>query len=284
MGEADDDRDSLLSRKKEFFDSFFRKGAELTRELLAETDRLRRRIVGLEAELAAVSQPAPSQETLRELVAKLHQLEEERARLLARLADAEAIGSRFGSRVDDIERENNDLASLYVAQSQLHASLSVAGVVEVILEIGLNFVGAQRFAIYLLDREGDLRVLAAEGIDPDTLPAVAPGEAAIGRAFVTGQLHIDDDAPAARREPGRDQPSVCCPLRAGDQLIGVLAVWCFLRQKDEMTDLDRRLFELIASSGGHALEAARLASRARPPSGGHAGGSHEEYAALMGGR
>src|SRR5688572_21577460 len=122
MGAADDDagddRESLLTKKKEFFETFFRKGAEITRELLAENDRLRRRIVDLE---------------------------------------------------DELERENGDLASLYVAQTQLHASLDAAEVVRVIMEIALNFIGAQRFGIYLLDGGGTLKVLAAEGIDPDIL-------------------------------------------------------------------------------------------------------------------
>jgi GAF domain-containing protein len=212
MGAADDDagddRESLLTKKKEFFETFFRKGAEITRELLAENDRLRRRIVDLE---------------------------------------------------DELERENGDLASLYVAQSQLHASLDSAEVVRVIMEIALNFIGAQRFGIYLVDGGGALKVTAAEGIDPDTLGPVPVGQGAIGAAFAEGKLRIDADAPAARREPGSTEPSVCVPLRFGGRSIGVVAIWCFLRQKDSLNELDRRMFELLADAGGHALEAARLA-------------------------
>ncbi|HTM19424.1 MAG TPA: GAF domain-containing protein [Kofleriaceae bacterium] len=214
MGEADDaddDRDSLLSKKKEFFESFFRKGAEITRELLAENDRLRRRIVDLE---------------------------------------------------DELERENGDLASLYVAQSQLHASLDPAEVVRVIMEIALNFVGAQRFAIYQRDGGGALHVLAAEGVDPERLAPVSAGQGAVGAALADGALLIDGEAPTARREPGTAEPSVCVPLRHRGRVIGVLAIWCFLRQKAELTDLDRRLLELLADGGGHALEAARLAGAA----------------------
>ena len=237
MGESDDraddeDRDSLVSKKKEFFESFFRKGAEITRELLAENDRLRRRIVDLE---------------------------------------------------DALERENGDLASLYVAQTQLHASLDAAEVVRVILEIGLNFIGAQRFAIYLVDRAGRLRALAAEGIDPDTLPPVDPDDSgAIGAAFAGAPLIIDAEAPVVRREPGTSDPSVCCPLRARGKVIGVLAIWCFLRQKQHITDLDRRLLELMSDGGGHALEAARLARQGLQGTG-QEPGVHEDYAAMLGG-
>ncbi len=237
MGEADDrpgdeDRDSLLSKKKEFFESFFRQGAEITRELLAENDRLRRRIVDLE---------------------------------------------------DALERENGDLASLYVAQTQLHASLDAGEVIRVILEIGLNFVGAQRFAIFLVDRSGRLRALAAEGIDVETLPVVDPdGSGAIGAAFAGAPMVVDPEAPACRREPGVADPSVCCPLRARGKVIGVLAIWCFLRQKQQLTDLDRRLLELVSDGGGHALEAARLA-RQGLQGGGQSPGVHEDYAAMLGG-
>ena len=44
--------------------------------------------------------------------------------------------------------------------------LEVGEVVRVILEILLNFVGARRFAILMVDASDDLRVLATEGFEP----------------------------------------------------------------------------------------------------------------------
>lgn len=281
-----DNASTLVAKKREFLESFFKKGAEFTRELLRENDRLRRQLLQLEDQLAARGRPEPSQSTLDELLAKLHALEEEKRQLLDRLEEIDETGGRFASRYQEIEAENNDLASLFVAQGQLYASLDVREVVQVMIEILLNFVGAQRFAILLADSAGALRVLATEGIDPDTLGAIVPGDGSgvIAEVAARATLEVNDAAPALRRDPAADDPTVCFSLSVGGRTVGVIALWCFLPQKESLEELDRRIFELLWMGGGRALEAARLASLARGievpvASGPH--GTYEQYAALM---
>lgn len=294
MGQMGDSRDSnepeggssLVVKKREFLESFFKKGAEFTRELLRENDSLRRQIVQLESELEARGKPPPSQSTLDELLGKLHDLETERQRLLERLEAVDTTSERLADRHHEIERENSDLASLFVAQGQLYTSLQVREVVQVMIEILLNFVGAQRFALMLADREGALRVLATEGIDPETLPRIHPGAGgAIARAVDLGSMEVVDDAPAHRREPGAEEPTVAFSLTLDGRRVGAVAIWCFLPQKQALEDLDRRIFELLWTAGGRALEAARLASLARdgdPSSDAPLPrGTFEEYQALM---
>lgn len=285
MAESGDpsDESTLVAKKRDFLESFFKKGAEFTRELLRENDKLRTRIVQLEDELVASGHPSPSQQTLDELLARLHALEEERRQLLERFSVAEAAGERFSGRFEQIERENNDLASLFVAQTQLHATLDASEVVQVVMEILLNFVGAQRFAVMLADRAGVLRVFTTEGVDPDTLRPVESGRGIIGTVMASGEPHIENDAATERREPGHAEPTVCFPLAVGDRVIGAVAIWCFLAQKHSLEELDRRIFELLWTGGGRALEAARLASRERQrdpavddP------GFYEEYRSLLG--
>ncbi|HUH02085.1 MAG TPA: GAF domain-containing protein, partial [Kofleriaceae bacterium] len=260
-----------------------KKGAEFTRELLRENDKLRTRIVQLEDELTNSGHPSPSQQTLDELLARLHALEEERRQLLERFSTAEAAGERFSGRFEQIERENNDLASLFVAQTQLHATLDASEVIQVVMEILLNFVGAQRFAVLLSDRAGVLRVFTTEGIDPDTLAPVEPGVGVIGAVLAGGAPHIDAGAATERREPGHREPTVCFPLAVGTRVIGAVAIWCFLAQKRTLEELDRRIFELLWTGGGRALEAARLAGRERDlePTATDPG-FYEEYRSLLG--
>lgn len=288
MAESGDpsDESTLVAKKRDFLESFFKKGAEFTRELLRENDKLRRRVVELEDQVAASGHPSPSQQTLDELLARLHALEEERRQLLDRFSATEAAGQRFNGRFEEIERENNDLASLFVAQSQLHASLDASEVIQVMMEILLNFVGAQRFAVLLADRTGVLQVFTTEGVDPDTLRPVELGAGGIGQVLSSGGPHVEDDAPGHRREPGREEPTVCFPLAVGGRVIGAVAIWCFLAQKHQLEELDRRIFELLWNGGGPALEAARLAARERQrqdaattPSD---AGFYEEYRALLG--
>src|SRR6185295_15325371 len=106
-------------------------------------------------------QPGSAAGSLRELVARIEALEEERKEILNRFRGVEAQNYDYLSRYHDIERENNNLANLYVASHQLHSTHDLREVTQIILEILLNFVGARTFAILLVDDErGVLRALA----------------------------------------------------------------------------------------------------------------------------
>ncbi len=274
-----DDTPTLLDKKREFLDSFFRKGEEFTRELLQEIDRLRRREAELEDELARSAHPKPSDTTLRELADQIHALEAEREHLRSRLTQIDAGDHRFSERYNEIERENNDLASLYVAQGQLHSTLVASEVIQVITEILLNFIGASRFAILLLDGQGAPRVLSVEAVERATATSLVASTSVIGDVLASGRSHIGA-LPEGRESDG--DPIVCFPMRQGDKVVGAVAVWGFWIQKEELTELDQRMFQLLANSGGHALEAARLSAvDGATNSANNGGGPYELYSALL---
>ena len=280
MGTDSDSGDSdLLSKKQEFLESFFKKGAEFTQELLGDNDRLRRQLIHAESQIEHLRRQDASAETLQELVEKLHSLEEERKSLLNRFAESEVQEGSFSARYGEIEQENSDLASLYVAQSQLFASLDVGEVVRVVIEIVLNFIGGNRLALVVADGQGNYRVLAAEAIDADAVAVVVPGRGVIGEAIASGEIYVAPDP----LRPGRaesDDPAVVLPLREGDVVVGAVAIWEFWVQKEGLVDVDRQMFDLLASSGGRALEAARLATNGRA-GGAPSPGTFEEYSELL---
>jgi hypothetical protein len=245
--EGGDDPRGLLAQKEEFLESFFRRGAEFARELLEENDRLRHRVIELERRVAG---PDTGADGVERLAAEIARLEKEREGLLARFAE--------------IEQENNDLASLLVAQTQLHASLDVREVLQVIVEVLLNFVGAHRFAVMLLDGSEQLRPLVAHGIDLAAVPARSPHQGIIGEVVASGTTHAGPLAEEAgpERDPGIDEPLVCFPLQQSAGIVGVVAIWSFLPQKRALAGIDGQIFALVGTSGSRALEAARLASEA----------------------
>jgi hypothetical protein len=244
-----DDPRGLLAQKEEFLESFFRRGAEFARELLEENDRLRRRVLELEERLSTTGAGA-GDGALEGLAERIARLEKERAALLERFSE--------------IEQENNDLASLLVAQSQLHASLDAREVLQVIVEVLLNFVGAQRFAVLLLDESETLRPLVTHGVEPAAIPARPRGEGVAGQVLASDEPYVaplDGGAPDGR-DPATAEPLVCFPLKQSGGTVGVVAIWSFLPQKHVLADIDTQIFTLIAGSGSRALEAARLASDA----------------------
>lgn len=218
----------LVKKQAEFFESYFRKGAEFTRELLEENERLRGELSELEKKLAVAA--------------------DERARDLS-------------DRFEEIERENNDLAALYVAQSQLHSTLDPGEVVSILMEVLLNFVGASRFALLVTDGEGGLHVLRSQGLEgpADVEAGASSGRiAAVAKAARAEIRGVDPDP------PGSGEPPVVFPL-IGDagSAFGVIAIWEFLVQKKALAAVDHQLFDLLGRGGGLALEAARIATEMR---------------------
>lgn len=255
------DSDDLVAKKKEFVEAFFRKGAEFTEELLRENEKLRFRVVQLEEQLASATRALPTPATLKELVEKIHALEKEREELLARFASVQAENREYEARYHEIERENNNLASLYVAASQLHSTLDLREVLQVIVEIVLNFVGAKTFAVYLLDEGARLlRAVAAENVAVKDVPPRPLGEGIVGRIAQSGEAHFGG-IPGGERTAA-DEPVIAIPLRFGDRVVGAIAVWEFLSQKTELAEVDYEIFRLLGAHAASALEAARLVAEA----------------------
>ena len=255
----------LVESKREFIETFFKRGAEFTEELMRENEKLRFRVVQLEEErraLVTTSAPGgdkPNAGALRELVTRIEQLESEREGLLSRFSGVERQNRDFYDRYHDIERENNNLANLYVASFQLHSTLDLRELTQIILEILLNFVGAKTFAIQLVDEEHwKLRTLATEGVDRARVPEAPAADGSIGEVIKTGHTYIDGERLRARADIER--PLIIVPLKIRDKVVGVVIIWDLLSQKTALADVDYELFNLLAAHAASALQGAWLAA------------------------
>jgi transcriptional regulator with GAF, ATPase, and Fis domain len=254
------DRSNLFARGEEFLQAFNR-GMEFTRELLRENERLRRRLAELEDQQQNAARSPHEWEKLRhELIGRIRGLETEYASLRERLREVEAENRAFADRYLEIEEENNNLANLYVASYQLHSTLDLDEVLRIIVEIVINLIGADVFAIYLLDeRRQELRAVAAEGIEASRVPACRMGEGRLGEAVAAGAPQTFDEPGGPARDPER--PLVCIPLRIEQQALGAIAIFGLLQQKQGFTALDQELFNVLAGHAATAIFAARLYSQ-----------------------
>ena len=259
----------LVESKREFIETFFKRGAEFTEELMHENEKLRFRVVQLEEERrgagASAQSPTPTGTgagALRELVARIEQLEREREALMSRFAGVEKQNRDFYDRYHDIERENNNLANLYVASFQLHSTLDLRELTQIILEILLNFVGAKTFAIQLVDDEhGKLRTLAAEGVERAKVPEGPARRRARRRGHQAGHHYIDGERLRTRADLAHlDRPVIVVPLKIRDKVVGVIIIWDLLAQKTALADVDYELFNLLAAHAASALQGAWLAT------------------------
>ena len=253
-----EDKPQHFERAEEFL-QIFKKGAEFTQELIRENERLRYRVVEIEERLRNAERQGAVQDG-GELLSRIDQLEKERQDLLKKYAEVEAENKEFASRYLEIEEENNNLANLYVASYQLHSTLDFKEVLQVIVEIIINLIGAEVFAVLLADEKTkELKAVASEGIGLAEIPPVRPGEGRIGQVAKGGESYFAESLPQdGHVDP--EAPIVCIPLSIKGHVIGVIVIYKLLQQKSKFTDLDHELFTLLAGHAATATFASRLYS------------------------
>lgn len=244
-------------QKAEKFLELFNKGKEFTEELLRENQRLRYRVAGLETESISVEEA----QRLRE---QLIQLTEENRRIQQRFREVEEENKDFANRYIEIEEQNNNLANLYVASYQLHSTLDFREVIQIVQEIVINLIGAESFAILLLDEKtNELKTIAYEGEDVmqgvDTI-STRLGEGVLGTVAKTGEsYYVNQDV-----EGGAitlEKPLAAVPLKIKEHVIGLIVIYRLLQQKDAFSAVDYELFSLLAAHAATAIFSSKLYSQ-----------------------
>ncbi len=224
-------------------------------EALAIAERLRDRIDELEFENAQLLEDRGRLSSQLEAArAALGENERETVRLSCRLDRTDAENRRFAEEFAVLERENNNLTNLYVASCRLHASVERHEVVGVLQEILANLVGSEEMAVLELNGRGSsLALVGANGIDPDPFRALPLGIGVIGRVAADGETFVRDGSLPPEATAAEADLTACIPLRLGDRVAGVVAVFRLLPQKPGIEDLDREIFELLATHAATAL-------------------------------
>jgi transcriptional regulator with GAF, ATPase, and Fis domain len=248
----------VIGRAEEFL-QVFKKGAEFTQELLKENERLRFQVLQLEEALRSGVEPVVSTNENTLLLDRIAELEKEKEEILGRIQQIQKENQDFAARYVEIEAENNNLANLYIASYQLHSTLDFKEVLQIIMEIIINLIGAEEFAVMLLDEKtNELTAVAIEGIPPEQIPAVRYGMGVIGTVAKTGENYFVEDIATYKRDILN--PMVCIPLQIKEHVIGVIVIYTLLIQKKNFAELDYELFTLLAGHSATAIFSSKLYS------------------------
>ena len=252
--------DDPTAKGQEFFQMFL-KAKEFTEELLKENERLRFKIARLESatEAPAAAVGGSPDDRVKELSARVRQLEERLAEMETRYRKVEEENKEFADRYIEIEEQNNNLANLYVASYQLHSTLDYKEVVRIVQEIVINLIGAEAFHIWMVnEKSGQLELEASEGQDvPVKLLPI--GEGPLGKAAKTGE-NVFADRVAVKDPTPFEQPIAVIPLKIKDSVIGIISINKLLVQKTAFTTMDHELFTLLAGHAATAIFSAKLYS------------------------
>lgn len=243
--------------------AIFQRGAEFTQELLEENARLRKELERVHHRHQGAAQSDPEWGKLREeLLSKIDELENQNQSFRQEIQSVEEENHEFAERYVSVEEENNSLANLYVASYQLHSTLDPVEVVKTILEIVINLVGAEVFAVYVTDGESDLlKAVASEGEAVSTFPDVRVGPGLVGESLAEAEVKILDWARDGSEPERGGAPIVSIPLVLDQKPVGAIVIYSLLEQKDGFTSLDHELFRLLAGHAATAIFASRLYSR-----------------------
>ena len=244
---------SFLNKADEFI-QMFKKGEEFTKEILKENERLRYRVAQMEA-----SMERSGDETRIKLYEdRITLLEEELNSLKKRFKQVEEENKDFASKYLEVEEENNNLANLYVASYQLHSTLDFSEVLRIVLEIVINLIGAEKFAILLMeDKTNELVPVGTEGMLLSDAPKVKIGQGLIGSVAKEGESYFSDTL-TTDTEFNPLEPIVCIPLKIKEHVIGVISIYKLLTQKAGFTNVDYELFNLLAGHAATAIFSSRL--------------------------
>ena len=248
------EKDSGYLSKADEFIQMFKKGEEFTKELLKENEKLRYKIVELEGLIEKSADNARTK--LYEDRIKL--FEDELSLLKKKFREVEEENKDFASKFLEVEEENNNLANLYVASYQLHSTLDFPEVLRIVLEIVINLIGAEKFAIMLIDEKtNELVSVAAEGVDITAAPRVKVGSGTVGRVAQEGESYFAENL-TDLSEDNPFEPIVCIPLKIKEHVIGVISICKLLTQKTGFTNVDYELFNLLAGHAATAIFSSRL--------------------------
>ncbi len=237
------------------------KGSRLTEEFIRELEKMRSRAHELEQENARLRAQLEADDAVRELLGKIERLESEKNELLSRFAAAEEASNEFDSRRREFESEFANLANLFVASNQIHASMSPRGVTRRIKEVLAQLVGAESYAMYMVDNQNEELVpIASEGLPAERLAPLSMRGTRLGEVARSGSAFVDEEVDSST--VNFEQPPAILPLAIDDRVVGVIAIFSTLAQKTRFDTTDFELFKLLGQHAASALVSASLFAKA----------------------
>ena len=190
---------------------------------------------------------------------RVGELEDEQSGMKGRFDDMKIEQRRFFEDYVQVDTENNNLASLYVATYRLHGSLNRGEILSTIQEIVANLIGSEEMAVFELNAdEAELNLLTSVGIKSEDFQTVSLGAGLIGEVARSGEPYVANGQAPEGALPQEATLTACAPLKVGGRVSGAVALFRLLDQKPGLEPLDLEIFDLLACQAGTALYCAKL--------------------------
>ena len=230
-----------------------------THDLLTENEKLRGLVTSFQSEKLRL------EEQLRILRQEFSLFQKEEDQLKIQLAEIEEENRRFSKEYVEVEKQNSNLANLYVASYRLHGTLDRKEILATIQEIIANLIGSEEMAIFELDsKKRELSLLASMGIDPARYQTRQITAGLIGRAARTREVYLTGQNDSSGALADEADLTACIPLKVDGEIIGAIAIFKLLQQKVGLETLDHELFDLLTTHAAVALFSSGLRAKGVP--------------------
>jgi GAF domain-containing protein len=148
-----------------------------------------------------------------------------------------------------------------VASYRLHGTLDRKEVVDAIQEIIANLIGSEEACLFEAHAaSGALELAACFGVTAESARAMPAACAPIAEAVKSGEIFVTE---VQHRQGSalEDRLTACVPLKLDGRVTGAIAIFQLLPQKSAIEDVDRELFDLLATHAATALYCTSLHAR-----------------------
>lgn len=160
---------------------------------------------------------------------------------------------------EQIERNHFLLMRLNAANARLIQSLDQGDVFEAIAEIIANLMGSEEIAIFDFHAaEQNFSLAWSSGVEEAVLHPFLRGAGMFGRAVQQGLSQFQERQPEGTLLPYEKNLTACVLLKSSGEIVGVIAIFGLLPQKNNLEWADFELLKFLEIYGAVAMKFQRL--------------------------
>ena len=167
---------------------------------------------------------------------------------------------------EQIERNHFLLMRLNAANARLIQSLEHNDVFEAIAEIIANLVGSEEIAVFdFHPAEQNFSLAWSSGVEAGALQPFLCGAGMFGRAVQQGSSQFQERQPATALLPHEKNLTACVILKSSGEIVGVIAIFGLLPQKNNLEWADFELLKFLETYGAVAIKFQKLQGKQVSP-------------------
>jgi hypothetical protein len=160
---------------------------------------------------------------------------------------------------EQLERNHFLLERVHAASVRLIQSLDLGDVYEAIGDIVSSLIGSEEVAIiHYQPADESFSIAWSWGVEEDALQPLTSGAGMIGRAVQQGASQFRDRQPDSVLLPHENNLTACVVLKTSREIVGVLAIFGLLPQKNHLEWVDFELLKFLQTYAAVAIQYQKL--------------------------